>query len=79
LFWIFGITAAYSLYKIESFMEMFKVLFGKILKIIPLLFLFTLIAYALTEALISVPLNRIWEQTNTLNCPQIMWQKWFLI
>jgi vacuolar-type H+-ATPase subunit I/STV1 len=79
LLFIAGLSAAYSLYKIDSFKDMFKSILSKLVRLWPVLALFTLIAYGISESIIGDPLIKIWEQKNTIDCPAIFWRKWFLI
>lgn len=79
--WLFsaGLTAAYALYKIDSFKEMFKGILMKLLRVWPYLVLFTLFVYALTETIIANPLLKVWQMRFTKDCTSTLWRKWFLV
>lgn len=79
LLFIAGLSAAYALYKIDSFTEMFKSIVSKFVRLWPVLVLFVLFAYTASEAIVADPLSKVWEQKNTVDCPAIFWRKWFLI
>jgi hypothetical protein len=79
LLFIVGLTAAYSLYKVDNLTDIFKSILSKFMRIWPVLVIFILIAYGISEYIISDPLLKIWEQKNTIDCPATFWRKWFLI
>ena len=79
LFWIFGINAAYSLFKIETFTDIFRSILNKLVRTWPVLVLYTLFAYGITNASMDQPLNALWNMLYTRSCPSIFWRKWMLV
>ena len=79
LFWIFGINAAYALYKIQSFRDIGKAIGNKLIKTWMIVVLFVLFAYGFMKWSISEPLNKVWEELFTRDCSTIFWRKWLLI
>jgi hypothetical protein len=73
------VAAAYALYKVDSFKDMFKGILAKLMRVWPYLLLFTLFVYGITEALVADPLVKVWEMKYTNDCPATFWRKWFLI
>lgn len=78
LFWIFGINAAYTLYKIQSLNDIFKSILYKLIRAWPVLVLSILFAYGVTSFLIPEPLNQLWDLLYNKNCSAIFWRKWLL-
>lgn len=78
LFWIFGINAAYTLYKIQSLNDIFKSILNKLIRTWPVLVLYILFSYGIARLLISEPLNQLWDILYNKNCSSIFWRKWLL-
>ena len=61
LFWIFGINAAYALYKIHNIRDIGKSIGNKFIKTWMIIVLYVLFAYGLMKWIISEPLNSVWD------------------
>ena len=79
LFWIFGINAAYTLYKVKSLKDILKCITNKLTRTWIALVFYILFAYGLAQLIISQPLSGLWTILFNKDCPSTFWRKWFLV
>lgn len=75
---VLGLRLAYGAYKIKTFTSIGRYFFDQLLKKWALLIIMSMLIYSSLSFFVSDPLSRIWNINNGQDCPNYMWQMWFL-
>lgn len=78
IIFILGFRLACGLAKIRKFTKIGRLFFDELLRKWLNLILMSLLVYSFCTIFINKPLSLLWYQTNGKDCPNYIWQIWFV-